>query len=221
MTVQTEAVLLNVPGVSQAKEGDCGVASTQMAILYSNPLYHDQLYLNRQKIGSWPEWPLHLGFGPEVFPHLTWPSTNEDTKNVGCVHERYLAKHYNVNSHELNAWYRLRQPNKYAELQDAIRSLKGINRYGICINAYVDGQCVGDPVIMFGDPGAVFAGEHVFLLVGYDPKDQTFYVNNPNIGSVQVQTKFANGHRMTIDYLQKFLGHFYPRTDLMIKEKYL
>ncbi len=89
----------------------------------------------------------------------------------------------------------------------------------------------GDPVIIYGARGAIFSNsKHIFVIVGYDQADDTFLVNNPNIGSgnVQVHTKTPNGHQMTSTNLAAHLGNSAPdpvgyghNYVMMIRSKYL
>lgn len=80
----------------------------------------------------------------------------------------------------------------------------------------------GDPVIVYTKPGSVYPNSpHIFVLVGYDPVDDTFIVNNPGVNHIEVHTKTPNGVPMSATHLSQYLdnpdyGHSY-----MIRKKYL
>ncbi|HSX41782.1 MAG TPA: C39 family peptidase [Candidatus Saccharimonadales bacterium] len=88
----------------------------------------------------------------------------------------------------------------------------------------------GDPVIIYGSAGAIFSNsKHIFVIVGYDPTDDTFFVNNPSPSGVQVHTKSPNSHQMTSGNLVSHLGDTRSESDggfghnsvMMIRSKYL
>ncbi|MCR4277830.1 MAG: C39 family peptidase [Candidatus Berkelbacteria bacterium] len=71
----------------------------------------------------------------------------------------------------------------------------------------------GNPVILYLAAGGIygpsakgFGGKHIVVIVGYDPADQTFFINNPSPKKVDIATKTPNGRRMNESRLQQFLG---------------
>lgn len=81
----------------------------------------------------------------------------------------------------------------------------------------------GDPVIMYSKPGLIFSdSEHIFVIVGYDPSDDTFIVNNPNVNKVGMYTKKPNGKIMTSERIKQYYGDsIYNGHSFMIRSKYL
>ncbi len=73
----------------------------------------------------------------------------------------------------------------------------------------------GDPVIIYTKPGAVYGNsQHIFVIVGYDPADDTYWVNNPTVGACECwgdtarpgPTKTPNGRKATEEHLKRYLG---------------
>lgn len=65
----------------------------------------------------------------------------------------------------------------------------------------------GDPVIMYSKIGMIYGNfPHIFVIVGYDPKDDTFIINNPNTRTVGLHTKTPNGKTLTSARLKQYFG---------------
>ena len=86
----------------------------------------------------------------------------------------------------------------------------------------------GNPVVLYVAPGGIygpskkgFGGKHIVVIVGYDPADQTFFINNPSPRKVDVATKTPNGRKMTESHLQQFLGDAVYNHSYIIRKAFL
>lgn len=125
--------------------------------------------------------------------------------NINCVTPDYLNRH--IPDSNRRGWTR---DNSHPSrgLENVKRSLAG-----------------GDPVVFFGSKGLIYSSVHIFVITGWDPTDNTFYVNNPYPGGCECDpsTKTPNGKRMTEESLKR---HFGGRTGdymstFIIRGKYL
>ena len=152
---------LTVPGVLEAKNGDCGAASTASVALYFHDRPADLLTATRKgnRANSVCGFPGYLN---SHSPYHDWGQATASQCSLDCV-KRSLA--------------------------------------------------AGTPVIVYTKPGAIygwhagqFNGQHIVVIVGYDPADKTFYINNPGVNRVVLATKTPNGRQMTEAHLTQFLG---------------
>lgn len=120
------------------------------------------------------------------------PATHTTRNNSSCVRPDYLN-----HGTGLKDWTQV--TSHKANLETVKKSLAG-----------------GDPVIIYTKDGSVFNGSpHIFVIVGYDPKDDTFIVNNPNVGHTEVHTKNPNNRSMKASRLSQYYGDSdgtYPHT---------
>lgn len=109
-------------------------------------------------------------------------ATQSTRDNVGCVSDFYVNQ---KTGHK--DWDKV--TSRTADLEDVKKSL-----------------AAGDPVVIYTSPGSIYPGKHIFVIVGYDPADDTFYVNNPFVRGVHVHTKTPSGKRMTSAHLKNHFG---------------
>jgi hypothetical protein len=119
------------------------------------------------------------------------------TGPTSCVLPEYINKHNSVVKDEVRV--------KTKSLASAITSVTS-----------------GDPVVIYTSAGSIFDNtKHIFVLVGYDKSTDTFWVNNPNIGSVEVGVKVANGKQMTRSHLESHLNEPSYGSTLIMRQKYV
>lgn len=125
------------------------------------------------------------------------PSTKSTKDNLSCVSPAYVNQQTKQND-----WGYATASQ--ANLESVKKSLEG-----------------GDPVIIYTTAGSIYSNsKHIFVIVGYDPSDDTFYVNNPFIRGVEVHTKTPNGKKMTSQHLKNHFGDSIYHHTFMIKNKY-
>ena len=139
-----------------------------------------------------------LFYNPTFSDPAFYDAANMTTTNSSsCVSPNYINTHNVVATDFVRA--------SVNNLNSAVKSVQG-----------------GDPVIIYTSPGSVYdTSKHIFVLVGFDNSDQTFWVNNPYPGGVDVGTKTPNNHKMTLDNLKAHINAPQYNSDLMIRRKYL
>lgn len=139
-----------------------------------------------------------LYYKPDFQDNQYYDSAKRATKdNLNCVNPTYISKAAGV-----DGWQFSSAPA--TNLENVKKSLAG-----------------GDPVIIYTQPGSIYSGsKHIFVIVGYDPADDTFFVNNPYPGGVNLHTKTPNSVKMTSVHLKDHFGQsIYDHTFLM-RSKY-
>ncbi len=178
---QNKKIILNVPGVWEAKQNHCGKASILMATLYGNPQLSNSHLVRFGPASLWPQWPSHLGQSPQIYQTRpgTWPSTNATLADT-CFSTDFLNQNYHPVAvdnrgriypvHTRAGWTRAPldwqkrwEKNKTntsataADMAMIIRSIKGVNRSGVCFESNsVNNHCYGDPVVIQTKPGAMY-----------------------------------------------------------------
>jgi|GEM_PF-3686964 len=129
------------------------------------------------------------------------PTARATKSNTACVSPDYISAHASTKD-----W--VYATSKEATMETVKKSLAS-----------------GDPVVMYSQPGTIYSIQHIFVIVGYDPADNTFLINNPrgSNNGVDLHVKVANGHTMTADYLSAHYGDkdgTYSHS-FIIRKKYL
>lgn len=111
------------------------------------------------------------------------PATHTTKSNSSCVTPAYINNGTGKSDWDYAT-------SKQASLDNVKKSLAG-----------------GDPVIMYAKAGLIFStSEHIFVIVGYDPADDSFIINNPNVGNVEVHTKKPNNQTITTSRMKQYFG---------------
>ncbi len=124
------------------------------------------------------------------------PVTKSTKDNIACVTPTYI----NQQTGQKDWGY---AKSAQTSLENVKRSLEG-----------------GDPVVIYTRAGSIYASKHIFVIVGYDQTDDTFYVNNPYVGGVDLHTKTPNGKKMTAEHLARHFGDSIYGHAFIIKGKY-
>ncbi len=152
-TLPNGVSVLKVPGVGESRQGQCGVASVTMVLLF----------LAQERGVSY--------VNPDLFDANT-RLTNRNKLGNTCVGPGYLTSQAKVIGSPKTDWTPVYitphtegvTVSKQGVLEIIQRSLAG-----------------GDPVILLLGPGGIFDNQHIFPVVGYDSSTDTYYINNPYV----------------------------------------
>ncbi len=172
-TLSRNGRILPVPGVGEGRQGQCGVASILMVILYINPNFADPKLLTNDASNR-------LAVPDQCVAAFT---INNEARRIGSAKNDWFGPHYTDTN-----------MSKDKILEAVKRSIAG-----------------GDPVVMAFRPGGIYDGsKHIVTVVGYDPDDKSYYINNPYPGGVSPPTNVAansNRNKLTFEYVKQYLDN--------------
>lgn len=162
---------LPVPGIGEAFDSECGLASMVMIIVYYNPDFRN----------------------PDVYDPET--SLTGKTAAQGGDEDPLGGPSCPINPSSV-----INEGGQYKDWTWA-------NKSDVTPEEVKKSLAAGDPVMVYTRPGGIYKkSKHIFVLVGYDPEDDTFIVNNPKRGGVEAHTKTPNGVKMTVSHLWQYLA---------------
>lgn len=190
---------LPVPGVAEGSESLCGITSMVMLMLYYDPQYNDTAYYRQDQ--------RYARGGPRSDGVKI---TDPDADNL-CPGDTYFTNHV---TDALKKSGRL--PADAPKDQWGRKSFARVPGGKDTIIQYMKESLKnGDPLILYVNQGGIFPkSKHLVVVVGYAEKDEpdkggTFIINNPDIGIVTTQTRYAitgNGRKLTADYIKQYMG---------------
>ena len=159
---------LNVPGVSEGDQGDCGGASMNMLFLYyvTNKGANAVAYTDLPQVMQDDLTPVDAANQPQQGQYTTKNQCRISSDNIKAARS---GKGGSAIPSDLS-WGHISSANQFSAVATSIQN--------------------GDPVIVYTVPGGWFAGsQHIYVLDGYDATLNEFLANNPYPGGVNVQVK--------------------------------